>query len=99
MGLAFVIFFPFGAIIIRFLGGYLPVPARLHYILQLFTFGTVIISMGLGVYISQGQSFLYFRNPLPKTPLTGRSILRHYHRLPHLPPSRSGLVPPSPLRP
>jgi hypothetical protein len=61
MGLSFVILFPLGAIIIRFLSVYLPVPTRLHYSTQIFTFLFILAAMGLGIYLSVGQQFVYFR--------------------------------------
>jgi hypothetical protein len=61
MGLCFVILFPLGAIIIRFLAAYLPVPTKLHYITQIFAFVSVLAAMGLGIYLSQGYQFTEFR--------------------------------------
>jgi hypothetical protein len=82
MGSAFVILFPLGATIIRFLAPYLPAPARLHYGLQTFTFLSVLAAMGLGIYLSKDIQFHYFRT-LPSShfpKLTPRSNLwHHYH--------------------
>jgi hypothetical protein len=61
MGLSFVILFPLGAIIIRFLAPYLRRPARLHYLNQLFTLSLVFTALGLGIYLSQGDQFNHFR--------------------------------------
>jgi hypothetical protein len=61
MGLAFVIFFPLGGIIIRFLASRLPVPVKLHYGVQIFSFCMVIVGVGLGIYLSQGYQFTTFR--------------------------------------
>jgi hypothetical protein len=63
MGLSFVILFPLGAVIIRFLSAYLPVPTKLHWITQIFTFLAVLSAMGLGIYLSQGYQFTEFRMP------------------------------------
>jgi hypothetical protein len=60
MGLAFVFFFPLGAIIIRFLATVLPVPTKLHYGVQLFSMVIVLVSMGLGIWLSQGENFTSF---------------------------------------
>ena len=61
MGVSFVILFPLGGIIIRFLAPYLPIPTRLHYTNQLFTLLCVLSAMGLGIYLSKGIQFIYFR--------------------------------------
>jgi hypothetical protein len=70
MGLAFVILFPLGAIIIRFLAAWLPVPTKLHWITQIFTFIIVLVAMGLGIYLSEGENFYCFRTPFSSIPLT-----------------------------
>ena len=61
MGVSFVILFPLGGIIIRFLAPYLPVPTRLHYTTQLFSLSCILAAMGLGIYLSRGIQFIYFR--------------------------------------
>jgi hypothetical protein len=69
MGLAFVVLFPLGGIIIRFLSPILPVPTVLHYSTQIFTFIGVIAAVGLGIYASIGEQFISFRNtphPVPQ---------------------------------
>lgn len=66
MGLSFVILFPLGAIIIRFLAAYLPVPTRLHYINQIASILVVLAAMGLGIYLSIGEQFIYFRTSQSK---------------------------------
>lgn len=68
MGLAFVIFFPLGAIIIRFLGKLLPVPVQLHYGVQIFAIVAVLASMALGVQASIGMQFINFRTFPPPNP-------------------------------
>ena len=65
MGVSFVILFPLGGIIIRFLAAYLPVPTRLHYTTQLFTLLCVLAAMGLGIYLSKGIQFFCFRTKIP----------------------------------
>jgi hypothetical protein len=60
MGLSFVIFFPLGAIIIRFLSNILPVPTMMHYITQLSAFLLVLAATVLGIYLSIGEQFMYF---------------------------------------
>src|SRR5579862_5358619 len=60
MGLSFVIFFPLGAIIIRFLSTILPLPTMIHYITQLGTFLMVLAATGVGLYMSIGAQFIYF---------------------------------------
>ena len=63
MGVTFVIIFPLGAIIIRFLSTLLPMPTKFHWMTQLFGFACVLTALGLGIYLSQGISFIYFRTP------------------------------------
>ena len=66
MGLSFVILLPLGAIIIRFLAAYLPVPTRIHYITQITSVLIVLAAMGLGIYLSIGEQFIYFRTTQSK---------------------------------
>lgn len=63
MGVSFVILLPFGAIIIRFLSAYLSAPT-LHSINQFFALLCILAAMGLGIYLSQGMQFIYFRNEI-----------------------------------
>jgi len=65
MGLSFVILFPLGAIIIRFLGKVLPVPLQMHYGVQIFALVAVLASMALGVQASIGMQFINFRTLTP----------------------------------
>jgi hypothetical protein len=65
MGTAFVILFPLGAIIVRFLSRVLPLPVRLHYITQLFALAVVLAGAGLGIYLSRYIQFKYARTPPP----------------------------------
>ena len=74
MGLSFVILFPLGAIIIRFLAPYLPAPTRIHYITQITSVLVVLTAMGLGVYLSMGDQFNHFRTSLPYAILTSDQI-------------------------
>jgi hypothetical protein len=77
MGIAFVIIFPFGAIVIRFLSRVLPMPTRIHYLTQIFGLLCVFTAMGLGIYLSSGISFIYFRTShflRPAIPLTSDQI-------------------------
>lgn len=100
MGLAFVIFFPLGAIIIRFLGKLLPVPVQLHYGVQIFSIVAVLAAMALGVQASIGMQFINFRNPplcLPTSDTSRPKIRHYYHRLtPHS--TLLWMVPPPPIR-
>ena len=93
MGTSFVILFPLGAIIIRFIAAYLPVPAtKLHYIIQISTYLAVLAGMGLGIYLSNGIQFIYFRIEPPSTLLTNRSNFRYnYHRITFR-PTRIGIL-------
>jgi hypothetical protein len=77
MGLSFVILFPLGAIIIRFLAAYLPGPTRIHYITQIASVLIVLTAMGLGVYLSVGDQFNHFRASPTYPVLTSRSNLRY----------------------
>ena len=61
MGLAFVILFPVGGLIIRFLASILPVPVKLHYSVQIFSFTIVLAAAGVGIYLSRGFQFTTFR--------------------------------------
>jgi hypothetical protein len=77
MGLAFVIFFPLGGIIIRFLASYLPVPVRLHYLVQIFSFALVLAGTGLGIWLSQGFQFSTTRTTPPQKLVFSFSFLRN----------------------
>jgi hypothetical protein len=69
MGISFAILFPLGSIIIRFLTALLPVPVKLHYSTQLFTFVAVIVATVLGIYASDGMQFFYFRTSFFSRPI------------------------------
>jgi hypothetical protein len=61
MGIAFVILFPLGGVIIRLLSSILPARVKLHYGVQLFAVMIVLIAMGLGIYLSTGSTEISFR--------------------------------------
>ena len=63
MGTSFVILFPLGAIIIKFLSNRVAVPVKLHYMTQLTTYTLLLAGMGLGIYLSKGIQFKYARKP------------------------------------
>ena len=64
MGLAWVILFPTGAIIIRFLGTFFNKPANVHRFVQLGTLLLVLGAVGVGVYLASGHHFTQFRKSL-----------------------------------
>lgn len=98
MGISFALLFPFGSIIIRFLTTLLPVPLKLHYSTQLFSFLAVIIATILGIYASDGMQFIYFRTSFfPRPFLTGRPSFWHYSRRIDICPSWIWVLSPSPF--
>lgn len=62
MGLLFLVFFPFGAIVIRFLADLTPNPASKHRFVQLSSLFVLMVAVGLGIYLALGHQFSAFRN-------------------------------------
>jgi len=62
MGLAWLIFFPLGAIVIRFLGTWFDKPASVHRLIQLGTLFLVLGAVGVGVYLATGHHFTQFHH-------------------------------------
>jgi len=62
MGLIWVIFFPLGAIIIRFLGNRISNAVTKHRIVQISTLILLLCAMGVGIYLALGHQFTLFRN-------------------------------------
>ncbi|KAF2398912.1 hypothetical protein EJ06DRAFT_463661, partial [Trichodelitschia bisporula] len=74
MGLAFVVFFPFGAILVRILPG--PLAAFAHAGVQLFGFLFVIVGTGLGVWLSRNIFWPGFDSV---GQYTNHALLQKYH--------------------
>jgi hypothetical protein len=60
MGLIWVIFFPLGAVIIRFLGNIISKAVSKHRIVQITTLILLLAAGGIGFYLADG-SFYAFR--------------------------------------
>ena len=67
MALAFLILFPLGAIIIRFISTFINKPARSHQILQLGSLVLVLIGGGLGFYLAVPYHFRELRTTSGET--------------------------------
>jgi len=66
MGIIWVILFPSGAIIIRFLGNMLKKGAvGKHRAVQITSLVLLCIAAGIGFYLAVGHQFTLFRNPPP----------------------------------
>jgi hypothetical protein len=65
MGLIWVIIFPFGAVIIRFLGSFVSRAVGKHRFVQISGLVLLLVAGGLGVYLAQGHQFTYFRKESP----------------------------------
>jgi hypothetical protein len=61
MGLIWVILFPFGAIIIRFLGPFVSRAVGKHRFVQIGGLTLLLVSGGMGVYLAEGDQFTLFR--------------------------------------
>jgi len=61
MVLIWVILFPLGAVIIRFLGNVLSKAVGKHRIVQITTLLLLFIAGGIGVYLASGHHFTLFR--------------------------------------
>ena len=61
MGLIWVILFPSGAIIIRFLGSRISNAVMKHRIVQISTLVLLLAAMGVGIYLAEDHSFTIFR--------------------------------------
>lgn len=107
MPLAFVIFFPLGALTIRLLS--MPGTVWVHAGAQVFAYSMAIAGLGLGVWIAVNTQQVQSTIPcllvrsLPSDDLTtdqrGPSHHRHHRRLPPPPPTLPGPVASLPLRP
>lgn len=65
MGLIWVILFPLGAVIIRFLGNVVSKAVGKHRIVQITTLVLLLCAGGVGVYLASGHHFSIFRIPQP----------------------------------
>jgi hypothetical protein len=63
MGLVWVVLFPAGAIIIRFLNSFLGNSVAKHRMVQLSALVLLLIAGGIGVYLSNGNHAFYLRPP------------------------------------
>jgi nitrate/nitrite transporter NarK len=61
MGIIWVILFPLGAIIIRFLGGWLSKAAGKHRAVQITTLILLLGAGAIGIYLANGNHFKLFR--------------------------------------
>jgi len=61
MGLIWVILFPLGAIIIRFLGNITKNAVGKHRFVQITALVLLLIAAGIGVYLAWGHQFTAFR--------------------------------------
>jgi len=64
MGFVWVVLFPTGAIIIRFLGNHISNAVMKHRIVQVSTLLLLVIAAGIGIYLAWGHQFTLFRIPL-----------------------------------
>lgn len=65
MGVAWVILFPLGAIVIRFFSTVLPIPAKIHSVIQSVTALLVLAAGAAGFYLAWNHSFTEFRISRP----------------------------------
>jgi hypothetical protein len=62
MGIIWVILFPFGAVIIRFLGDRVKNAVSKHRFVQISTLVLLLAAGGAGIYLAWGNQFTRFRN-------------------------------------
>jgi hypothetical protein len=63
MGIIWVILFPLGAIIIRFLGNRIKNAVGKHRAVQISTLVLLLAAGGVGIYLASGHQFTLFRIP------------------------------------
>jgi len=61
MGIVWVILFPLGAVIIRFLGGILGSAVGKHRAVQITALALLSVAAGIGFYLAVGHQFTLFR--------------------------------------
>lgn len=61
MGLVWVILFPLGAIIIRFLGRFVSGAVGKHRFVQIVGIILLLVAGGLGIYLAEGHQLTVFR--------------------------------------
>ena len=98
MGLIWVLLFPLGAVIIRFLGNVTKNAVGKHRIVQISALVLLLIATGVGVYLAWGHQFTAFRNSPPSPPTNPRSFLRRQYCRRSSRPSRFRSLPPRPVR-
>ena len=62
MGLIWLILFPLGAIIIRFLGQFVSKATEKHRITQISAVILLLVAGGFGIYLANGHQLTLFRN-------------------------------------
>jgi len=65
MAIIWVILFPLGAIIIRFLQNKMSNAVGKHRLVQISTLVLLLVAGGLGIYLARGHQFTLFRIPHP----------------------------------
>jgi hypothetical protein len=65
MGLIWVILFPLGAVIIRFLGNMTKNAVGKHRFVQISALSLLLLAAGIGVYLAWGHQFTAFRSLPP----------------------------------
>lgn len=98
MGLIWVILFPLGAIIIRFLGGSMKNAVGRHRIVQISSLVLLLIATGIGVYLAWGHQFSAFRAPTMLPVTDNRPLLWVWNRSSGKTSSWIRSIPPRSLR-
>jgi len=98
MGMIWVLLFPLGAVIIRFLGNITKNAVGKHRFVQISALFLLLIATGIGVYLAWGHQFTAFRTPPPAPTTNSRPLLRSRHRRRSNHPSRIRSLPPRPFR-
>lgn len=65
MGLIWVIIFPLGAVIIRYLGPFVSRAVGKHRFVQISGVVLLLVAGGLGIYLAEGHQFTLFRKESP----------------------------------